>query len=543
MAEKKRSYRNGYRGRQSGRAKGKKPIGRSAKVRDKRQLIIVVSMVAAVVLLAVGAYFIFFVGGGDLTPEKKAEILASGTFEEGVCIEGVDVSGMTYAQAEPLVVEKREIKLSELSIKYSVDGQEYALDSQMIGAQIDYQPIMEQALFYGKDGTKSENREAKRTAKRDGVNFPLIVQAENSALQESLEQQGLSYNTPMKNAEIVVNTVQDEDTLQLNGTLSISKESAGREVNDEKLMEEILQALAADNLQNVIEAEVVETQPTLTQEQLEENCQLMASYTTRFKDSKYERRYNIWRMGTVVNGVVLQPGEEWSINDAAGPRTSETGWKNAAGISDGQYVDEPGGGICQVSSTLYIALIKSEVEIVTRSHHSWPLSYVPTGLDATISTGGPDFVYRNNYDTPIAVVVTVDGKDERSITVKVYGPKMDYDVRFEVEEVKNEEPQDSPAITMDPELEPGETEWVKPRHNYIQVQVWKIKEDKDSGEQIGERELFSTETYRAFTGTVAVAPSPSPSPSPSLSPSPSISPSEGAESEPAPPLESGAEQP
>lgn len=97
--------------------------------------------------------------------------------------------------------------------------------------------------------------------------------------------------------------------------------------------------------------------------------------------------------------------------------------ENAAGISDGQYVDEPGGGICQVSSTLYIALIKSEVEIVTRSHHSWPLSYVPTGLDATISTGGPDFVYRNNYDTPIAVVVTVDGKDERSITVKVHGPK------------------------------------------------------------------------------------------------------------------------
>ena len=93
-----------------------------------------------------------------------------------------------------------------------IRDREYALDSQMIGAQIDYQPIMEQALFYGKDGTKSENREAKRTAKRDGVNFPLIVQAENSALQESLEQQGLSYNTPMKNAEIVVNTVQDEDT-------------------------------------------------------------------------------------------------------------------------------------------------------------------------------------------------------------------------------------------------------------------------------------------------------------------------------------------
>ena len=133
-------------------------------------------------------------------------------------------------------------------------------------------------------------------------------------------------------------------------------------------------------------------------------------------------------------------------------------------------------------------------------------------------------------------MAVVDGKDDRTVTIKVYGPKMDYDVSFEVEEVKNEEPKESPAITVDPELKPEASQWVKPRHNYIQVKVWKIKKDKETGKQIGEKELYSTETYQAFPGTLAVGPSPSPSPSEAPSAVPSVSPSD----EPAPALPSAS---
>lgn len=536
MAGRKRGYQSSYRGKNT-KAKSGRSAERNRKWRgNNRQLWVVVCIVAAVLLMAAGAYFIFFAGSGEMTPEKRAEILASGKFETGVCIEGIDVSDKTYAEAEPLVAEKMQLKLSQLSVEYTVDGEVYALDSEMLGASIDYPSVMEQALFYGKSGTASENREAKKKAEKEGMNFPLTVQASEQTLKASLETMGERYNTPVQNAEIVISETKDEENLQLNGALSIKEEAVGREVDDEKLAAAILEKLAADDLDSQIAAEISETQPTLTKAELEENCQLMASFTTRFKDSKYERRYNIWRMATVVNGTVLQPGEKWSINDAAGPRTKETGWKDAAGINNGKYVEEPGGGICQVSSTLYIALIKSEVKITTRSHHSWPLGYVPTGLDATISTGGPDFVFQNNYDTPIAVVAVVDGKNDRTVTIKVYGPKMDYDVSFEVEDVKNEEPTESPAITVDPELKPEASQWVKPRHNFVQVKVWKIKKDKQSGKQIGEKELFSTETYKAFPGTLAVGPSPSPSPSQVPSAAPSASPS----SEPAPALPSAS---
>ncbi|HBU13224.1 MAG TPA: vanomycin resistance protein VanB, partial [Clostridiales bacterium] len=100
---------------------------------------------------------------------------------------------------------------------------------------------------------------------------------------------------------------------------------------------------------------------------------------------------NIWKMSDIINGVKVEPGETWSINEEAGPRTYNLGWQGAPGISDGEYKEEAGGGICQVSSTLYNAVLRAELEIVERKHHSWPLDYIDGGLDATISTGAPDF--------------------------------------------------------------------------------------------------------------------------------------------------------
>ena len=162
MAGRKRGYQSSYRGKNT-KAKSGRSAERNRKWRgNNRQLWVVVCIVAAVLLMAAGAYFIFFAGSGEMTPEKRAEILASGKFETGVCIEGIDVSDKTYAEAEPLVAEKMQLKLSQLSVEYTVDGEVYALGSEMLGASIDYPSVMEQALFYGKSGTASEKRKPKK---------------------------------------------------------------------------------------------------------------------------------------------------------------------------------------------------------------------------------------------------------------------------------------------------------------------------------------------------------------------------------------------
>ena len=89
----------------------------------------------------------------------------------------------------------------------------------------------------------------------------------------------------------------------------------------------------------------------------------------------------------MLDGLVLQPGQELSYNEALGPRTKELGWLPAPAYSGTKLVDSPGGGICQVSSTLYLASVYSELTIVERRNHGYPVSYIPLGMDATVSWG------------------------------------------------------------------------------------------------------------------------------------------------------------
>ena len=125
----------------------------------------------------------------------------------------------------------------------------------------------------------------------------------------------------------------------------------------------------------------------------------------------------------IINGQTLEPGVEWSINEVAGPRTIANGWKEADGISDGGYTKQAGGGVCQISSTLFNASIRSGIfyngntsiaadensykwgiEVTSWRHHSIISGYIPLGLDATISTGGPDLKLLNHCTTPFYIV-------------------------------------------------------------------------------------------------------------------------------------------
>ena len=472
---------------------------------DKAKNIRVLLICALAVLIVVAGVlaWIFITKGNEEANMSRDEILAKGTYFEGVSIANIDVSGMTLTEAKPQIEEKASQTLMDLKITYSAMGNTYPLTAEELGATIDVQAVMEKALFYGREGDATQRTAEFNKAKEEGA-----------------------YNIEMQNATVSVKKNEDEKNLQVSGELEFVEEVAGKEIDTAKLIADIQTNLQKGDFTSVIPTTVVDTQPEITLEELKENCQLMASFSTSFKSSAYGRRYNIWKMSTVVNGVVLQPGESWSINEAAGPRTTANGWEDAAGIKNGTYVDEPGGGICQVSSTLYNALLKAEVEITDRSHHSWPLSYVDPGLDATISTGAPDFQFKNNYEYPITIIATTDAKNARTVKVSVYGPPMDYTVKMESKVVLNEEP--GPAATVySSEMKPGTSEWTKPRHNKIKAEIYKIKIDKETGKEIS-RELYYTDTYRAFTGQITIGPSATPKPETTTPATPTPSKSEAA---------------
>ena len=157
---------------------------------------------------------------------------------------------------------------------------------------------------------------------------------------------------------------------------------------------------------------------------------LLAEFSTSFQTSNYSRSTNITLASSKINGIVLMPGETFSYNQSVGQRTRAAGFQEAPAYLNGQVVQEVGGGICQVSSTLYNAVLYANLEIVERKNHTFKPTYVKPGLDATVSWGGPDFKFKNNRDYPIRIVTDTSNK---IVHTYIYGLKRDTDYIVQLE--------------------------------------------------------------------------------------------------------------
>ena len=144
--------------------------------------------------------------------------------------------------------------------------------------------------------------------------------------------------------------------------------------------------------------------------------------TTNYWDSDADRIGNIHLAADALNGKVILPGEVFSYNDAVGERTEERGYRWAGAYADGEVTTEIGGGICQVSSTLYCAAMYAQMKTTMRQNHWFPVSYLSMGYDATVSWGGPDYRFKNTRDYPVKLNVYYD---DHSVTIEFWGTNVD----------------------------------------------------------------------------------------------------------------------
>lgn len=181
----------------------------------------------------------------------------------------------------------------------------------------------------------------------------------------------------------------------------------------------------AAKIGDLVSVELTVTQPKYTTEQLDAMlfADVLGEQTTAYRSSGANRVTNVQLAADKINGVILNPGEEFSYNDVVGKRTKEAGFKPAGAYAGGKVVQEYGGGICQVSSTLYCACLYANLKITARDNHCFAVGYVPNGLDATVSWGGPEYKFVNNRDLPIKIVATYT--DDKTITVKILGSDVD----------------------------------------------------------------------------------------------------------------------
>lgn len=179
-----------------------------------------------------------------------------------------------------------------------------------------------------------------------------------------------------------------------------------------------------DNLSNAAEYYIPLTivKPEMTVEQLNASMfgDCLGTYTTKYNPGEIGRTKNVTLAAQNINNVVLQSGEVFSYNQTVGERTAARGFAGAKVYSGGEVVDGLGGGICQVSSTLYNAVLYADLEIISRTEHSLPVTYVPLGRDATVAYGAIDFKFKNQYESPVKVTSVIGGGQ---LTISIYGKK------------------------------------------------------------------------------------------------------------------------
>lgn len=231
-------------------------------------------------------------------------------------------------------------------------------------------------------------------------------------------------------AEIYADAHQEASNAYYDKASGTVKEGTGSVEFDAAAAQKTMDAAAEGSEFSV---PVTVTAPKISKATMEKNLfrDQLGSCTTSVSGSS-NRKHNVSLATKSCNGVILNPGETFSYNSTLGQRTAARGYLPAGAYVGGKTVTEYGGGICQISSTLYLAVLRSNLEIVSRTNHMFYPGYIPLGLDATVSWGGPDFQFRNNTDYPIKIVATYTNG---SATCTIYGTnvtgnsvKMEYTV-------------------------------------------------------------------------------------------------------------------
>ena len=227
---------------------------------------------------------------------------------------------------------------------------------------------------------------------------------------------------------------------------------------------------------------------------------LLATFSTKYNAGNAGRTTNLRLAANKINGTVLLPNEEFSYNAVVGERTISAGYKMAATYSNGAVVDGLGGGICQISSTLYDAVVMANLKITTRRNHQFVTSYVPAGKDATVVWGSQDFKFVNSRKYPVRITATVQGG---VATVQVWGIKeeVEYDISIETKKIATIAP--TTQYVQDPSLASGQQKVVQAGSDGRKVEAYKVM--KLNG-QVVSTTLLSRDTYNAMKRIVHVGP-------------------------------------
>lgn len=232
-----------------------------------------------------------------------------------------------------------------------------------------------------------------------------------------------------------------------NNKINIIKEKIGIEINFDLFFEKILNEYSKYNIVK-IEVPINKIMPKVMSEDLKKSSNLRASYSTSFTTSTSERKHNIRQASRKINGQIVEVGQTFSFNQVVGRRSEENGYRVAKIISQGEFVDGVGGGVCQVSTTLYNAVLMAGLKIEQANKHSERIYYCKAGFDAMVNYGSSDLIFKNNTNEPIRIYAHCDNE---KLYISIFGESLKgYSYKLK-SEISDEIPAGADEIIIDNE--------------------------------------------------------------------------------------------
>lgn len=448
---------------------------RQARMRRARNRAILGGVAGITAAILVAGVLLWQKKGGDSAVDHKEAqessisqesitIPADETQSANVSIEGMDLTGLTMEEARDRL---QKAYSGTLEVKA---GEEVVAVDNPVDAEI--------------------NRLLEEIYKQPGVDQALTF--EEQRMRQSLTDQVAALAVQWDRSPVNSTLVSFDVTT---GTYEYSKEQNGQTLAQERLAEALYDRIKKKDYSTPVEAVFAETPAERTQAETKALYQVIGTYTTKLTSNK-NRNENVKLAAEAINGKILQPGEEFSFNQTTGNRTSEKGYQPAGAYRNGILIEEPGGGVCQVSTTLYHSIIESGLKTTERNAHSYAPSYVEKGQDAMVSFdgyAGPDLKFKNTGNAPIVLRASVQGLELKISVVGIPVMEDGMQVSIRSEKIRDVEPPE-PVYEEDPTLPYGTEKVVEQAQK---GSVWKsYRVYKKDGAVVKEEALHNS-TYKA----------------------------------------------
>ena len=405
----------------------------------------------AVCLAAVVIAFCLLFGLGEYSSYSdfrlmKTEALNQ-TFFDGTHIDDYDVSGHSLEEVLQFWDRNIESSYRQTGVAFTANGESFFVSAEELGYSSDYRSVISAAWGAGRSGTLEEMARGIRLRRAEGTAYQVSRRLfDPEKLREVTDSIAAKYSRSTSDAGIASFDFSTR-------SFTFSPEQEGAYVDPDKLYLDATQLLMEGG--GEINVEITPVHPTITQQSVSSSYGMITQAVTKASSSTKDRLTNIRLACAAINGTVLNPGETFSFNGTVGPRTRTKGYRIATVYQDGEVSEDVGGGICQVSTTLWNAAMKAGCELVERHNHSIPVAYVDKGKDATVSYSSQDMRFKNTSSQPMYIVAYVN--ESKRVIAEIYGLLLENGQTIKIEgKVTKTIPVPDPVYTRNPLLGSGQ---------------------------------------------------------------------------------------